>query len=71
MLLVDDLREAVEKLEEIDRIVRRVFGRAHPLTTQIEKGLGNARAALRARKTPPTDARQDGDLDEVDRVNIK
>ena len=63
---LDDLREAVTTLEEIHGTARRVFGGAHPLTGWIEKDLPDARAALRARETPPTDAREDGDLDEVE-----
>ena len=49
---LDDLREAVNTLEEIERIARRVFGGAHPTTIGIEHTLRNARAALRARETP-------------------
>ena len=49
---LDDLREAVTTLEETERIARRVFGGAHPLTTGIEDELRKARAALRARETP-------------------
>ena len=48
---LDDLREAVTTLEEIERIARRVLGGAHPTTTGIEIALGKARAALRARET--------------------
>jgi len=40
---LDDLREAVNTLEETERIVRRVFGCAHPLTSAIERDLRNAR----------------------------
>ena len=47
---LDDLREAVTTLEEIERTVRRVFGGAHPLAMEIEVGLRNARAALRTRE---------------------
>ena len=43
-----DQREAVTTLEEIERIARRVFGGAHPLTTGIEVSLQNARASLHA-----------------------
>ena len=50
---LDDLREAVTTLEDTSRIARRVFGSAHPLTTEIEGELREARAALRARETPP------------------
>ena len=51
---LDDLREAVTTLEEIERIARRVLGGAHPDTVGIGHSLQVARAALRAReKTPP------------------
>ena len=50
---LDDLREAVRTLEEVERTARRVLGGAHPATTAIEQSLRNARAALRARETPP------------------
>ena len=50
---LDDLREAVATLEEIERIARRVFGGAHPTTALMEASLGESRAALRARETPP------------------
>jgi len=53
---LDDLREAVTTLEDVERTARRVFGGAHPTTTEIEKSLQNARAALRARETPPRSA---------------
>ena len=45
---LDDLREAVRTLEDVERIARRVLGGAHPLTSAIELNLQNARAALRA-----------------------
>ena len=51
---LDDLREAVTMLEDAARIARRVFGGTHPFTTIIEQCLQQARAALRARDTPPT-----------------
>ena len=50
---LDDLREAVTTLEEKGRAARRVLGPAHPLTTLFERDLQKARAALRARETPP------------------
>ena len=53
---LDDLREAVTTLEDAERIARRVLGGAHPLTGGIERRLRDARAALRARETPPTSA---------------
>ena len=53
---LDDMREAVTTLEELERIARRVLGGAHPLTTNIGTNLRDARAALRARETQPTRA---------------
>ena len=50
---LDDLRAAVTTLEEIERIARRVFGGAHPLTKGFENDLRVPRAALRAGETPP------------------
>ena len=47
---LDDLREAVTTLEDIERISRRVFGGAHPVTESIEDHLQDARPALRARE---------------------
>ena len=49
---LDDLREAVTTLENTERTARRVMGGAHPLTTGIEGGLRDVRAAIRARETP-------------------
>ena len=51
---LDDLREAVTTLEEIEPIVRRVLGGANPITVRIEESLRAARAALSARETQPT-----------------
>ena len=51
---LDDLREAVTTLEDTERIARRVLGGAHPTTGGIEAALRGARAALRARETPPS-----------------
>ena len=46
---LDDVREAVTTLEETARTAQRVFGGAHPLTTEFfEPGLQNARAVLAA-----------------------
>ena len=53
---LDDLREAVTTLENTARTVRRVFGGAHPDTVEIEGRLLLARAALRARETPSSEA---------------
>ena len=49
---LDDLREAVTTLEELEPIVRRVLGGAHPLTTIIEGDVRLMRLTLRARETP-------------------
>ena len=51
---LDDLREAVTTLEDVEHTARRVLGGANPNTVRIEQSLRNARAALRARETPPT-----------------
>ena len=48
---LDDLREAMTTLEEIERIARRVLGGANPNTAAMERALRAARAALRARET--------------------
>ena len=53
---LDDLREAVATLEEIEPTARRVLGGARPLVQSIERHLRNARAALAARETPPRSA---------------
>ena len=50
---LDDLREALTTLEDTGRIARRVLGGTHPTTTGIEISMRKARAALRARETPP------------------
>jgi len=44
----------VTTLEDAGRTSRRVLGGAHPLTKGIEIAQRHARAALRARETPPT-----------------
>ena len=49
---LDDIREAVTTLEDVERRARRVFGGAHPLTTAIGRDLRRVQAALRARETP-------------------
>ena len=51
---LDDLREAVTTLEEIEPTARRVLGSAHPLAEAIADSLRTARAALRAREAPPS-----------------
>ena len=49
---LDDLREAVTTLEDVERIARRVLGGAHPNVVWVEKYRREARAVLRARETP-------------------
>ena len=52
----DDLREAINTLEEIEPTARRVLGGAHPLVGGIEGSLRHAQFLLRAREAPPTSA---------------
>ena len=40
------------KVEETERIARRVLGSAYPLASAIKENLEDARAALAARETP-------------------
>jgi tetratricopeptide (TPR) repeat protein len=47
---LDALREAVTRLENLERTARRVLGGAHPLAVDFEDELRNARAALAARE---------------------
>jgi len=49
---LDDLRKALKTLEDSERISRRVFGGAYPLTVGLEKYLQILRAGLAARETP-------------------
>ena len=53
---LDDLREAVSTLEEIEPTARRVLGGAHPMTAVIEATLRRVRAKISAREpqsSPP------------------
>ena len=50
---LDDLREAITTLEDVAPTARRVLGSEHPLTMKMAELLRYARAALRARETPP------------------
>jgi len=51
---LDDLREAVDTLEETAPKARRVLGSAHPLVEEIRNDLRRSRATLAAaRETPP------------------
>ena len=59
---LDDLRESVTTLGDLERTTRRVFGGAHPNTAGIGRDLQNARAALRVRESPlpwPWEAHRD------------
>ena len=47
---LDDIREAVTTLEDVERTARRVLGGAHPTTSNVEKTLREARDALVARE---------------------
>ena len=46
---LDDLREAVTTLEDLERTTRRVFGSAHPVAGAIGNFLRDARVALNVR----------------------
>ena len=61
-----DLHESVTTLEDTARIIRRVLGKFPPRVAKIEEFLQESRAALRARETPPSDSREDWDLDGVE-----
>ena len=50
---LDDLREAVTTLEEMERTARRVYGGVHPLTKVIAGFLRESRTVLCAHETPP------------------
>ena len=52
---LDDLREAVTTLEDVERTARRVLGGNHPFTMGTEDRMRIVRAALRARETPQED----------------
>ena len=49
---LDNLREAVTMLEDIERDARRTLGGAHPIVVGIVLSLRKAQAELRARETP-------------------
>ena len=60
---LQDTREAVAILEDIEQIARRVLGGAHPVTVGIETNLGRSREAreiLRARE-----ASEPGDVNSI------
>ena len=66
---LDDLSEAVTRLEDAERTARRVFGGTHPITAGVGVSLRYARAALRARETPDDDT-VDGSAQEDDADDI-
>ena len=51
---LDDVREAVATLEDVERIARRVLGGAHPTTSNVERNLRAARAVLADREAGKT-----------------
>ena len=53
---LDDVREAVMTLEEMERTAKRVLGGAHPVAVGIDESLRKSRAVLcayAARERPP------------------
>ena len=52
---VDDIREAVTILEDMERTARRNYGTAHPMTRTTGEQLQYAQETLRARETPATE----------------
>ncbi|CAH0376936.1 unnamed protein product, partial [Pelagomonas calceolata] len=53
---LDDVREAVSTLEDIEPSARRVLGGSHPLLSGMTLSLQESRAVLRARETPSASA---------------
>ena len=51
---IDDLREAVNTLEDLAQGGRRVYGGSHPFMGGFELHIQESRAALLARGTPPS-----------------
>ena len=47
---LDEIREAINTLEEMEPIARRTLGIAHPIAVNIQSELQKARALLRARE---------------------
>jgi tetratricopeptide (TPR) repeat protein len=56
---LDDLREAVTTLGEIERTARRVLGGAHPTTSKVERNLRAAQALLATSEAEALPAVQD------------
>ena len=57
---LDDLREAVTTLEDLERIAQRVLGPANPTAAGIEECLQDARAALRFRESGDVESIREG-----------
>ena len=57
---LNDLREAVTTLGDLERTARRVLGGTHPLTSYIARNLRDARVTLAAREDGVITAREDG-----------
>jgi hypothetical protein len=51
-MALDDLRDALNMLEDSARGARRVYGSAHPFSKGFDYYLPKLRAALAARETP-------------------
>ena len=56
---LDDLREAVTTLGEIERTARRVLGGARPTTSKVERNLRAAQALLATSEAEALPAVQD------------
>ena len=50
---LDDVREAVTRLEDTTQKARRILGGSHPLVVMVGDILHDARAELRVRETQP------------------
>ena len=61
---LDNLREGVTTLEEIEGIARRVLGSTHPTAVALGVSLEQSRAVLAARETPRGVGVEDDDDDE-------
>ena len=59
---LDDVREAVTMLEELERTARRVLGGAHPNVVEIEDALRAVRAGLALRRELAEARRQVAEL---------
>ena len=60
---LDDIREAVTTLEEIERTARRVLGCSHPETAEIEGALRSVRRVLRIHEEHAEEVRAAGEAE--------